>query len=561
MNPMLSGESNDLGRLPIPVEDLPAREADASKREDWIPLFLFNLYRVVLGGVLLSGFVFDTYPGGFLYFHYALFLAGAVVYFAFGLANLATSGLGWLPVRAQVLLQGLADILLIALMMHAAGGVSSGLGMLLVVSIAGTSILSAGRTAIFFAAVASLVVLLETVLSSFYFYDFHDWYFASRYTHAGLLGVTFFATAILFHVFARRTRLSEALARQRGVHLQYLAQVNEEIVQNIQSGIIVIDAQNRIRLFNQSATRLLGLETPPEYGRNLSLATPEITEILSQWRQAPGMGSRLFHPPQAEVDLLVSFSKLSRGGAVSILIVVEDATLTTMRAQELKLASLGRLTASIAHEIRNPLGAISHAGQLLAESPGLEAPDQHLVEIVLKHCRRVNTIVENVLQLSRQRKPQPQLVALNQWVHGFVDELREHPGVRPEDVELYPGETETQVQFDPVQMHQVVWNLCDNGLRYSAGSPKLILRTGLMVDSKRAYLDVRDHGGGIDPAVVEQIFEPFFTTEARGTGLGLYLSRELCERNQATLHLLSNNENGCVFRISFASLPEEETTR
>jgi two-component system sensor histidine kinase PilS (NtrC family) len=224
------------------------------------------------------------------------------------------------------------------------------------------------------------------------------------------------------------------------------------------------------------------------------------------------------------------------------------------RAQQLKLASLGRLTASIAHEIRNPLGAISHAGQLLAESPNLDAQDQRLSGIIKEHCGRVNGIIENVMSLSRRETSMPEIFELEHWLETFYQEMTGRLDLASEEVIVRKQvDDAVHVRMDASQLHQVLWNLCENGLRYGRSLPRLILRYGIRDDSQRPYLDVIDSGEGIPEDDIEHIFEPFFTTAGQqGTGLGLYLARELCEGNQASLSLLESTSEGCCFRILFA---------
>jgi len=382
----------------------------------------------------------------------------------------------------------------------------------------------------------------------------HNMFFSTNYTQAGLLGASFFATAFLAHTLAQRIRANEALAKQRGVHLEYLSQLNEQIVQHIRSGILVIDAFNQIQLRNEAALRFLGKLQNADKQQSLQNLAPDLLEPVNDWKRGRRSASHLFRPEQGEVDVIASFSRLQRGYSMSILILLEDATLTTQRAQQLKLASLGRLTASIAHEVRNPLAAISQAGQLLQESLQLNENDAGLVNIIVEHCQRVNTIVENVLQLSRQREPNMQNLELNQWLKEFTDELLLQHSLTTEYLELCCDNETLSVYFDPTQLHQCVWNLCENALRYSKGIPALQLHCGILPDSQRPYLDVQDYGPGMSEDVLKQVFEPFFTTHSKGTGLGLYIAREMCANNRASLHLLRNSNQGCCFRISFSAV-------
>jgi len=514
---------------------------------NWKALYLFNLYRFTVATVFGGSFLVDFSPSFLGQFDERLFLLTCWLYSGFAVFCIFTIQRQWPAFNLQVLVQVLVDIGMITLLMHSSGGVNSGLGMLLVVGIAGASLLTGGRTAFFFAAVASLSVLYQVALADIYYLFPY-----ASYTHAGMLGAGFFATAFLAHTLARRVRVSETLAKQRGVHLQYLAQLNSQIVQHIQSGIIVIDIMGRIRLFNEAARQLLGLEEQPN-GRILTSVAPKLAEHVRNWRIKRTKKPPLFRPEKGEVDVIATFTELKRAEATNILIVLEDATLTTQRAQQLKLASLGRLTAQIAHEIRNPLAAISHAGQLLAESPHVVSEDIRKTQIIMENSQRVDTIIENVLRLSQRKQPNTKCFNLPTWLQSYLEGFILQQGLTQSDITVHIHDDSLQACFDTEQLYQVLNNLCENGLRYSKSSPLLELSIGISEESKRPYLDVRDHGQGMTEKVTIQIFEPFFTTESKGTGLGLYLAREICEANQASLSLLENSSTGCCFRIHFSS--------
>jgi two-component system sensor histidine kinase PilS (NtrC family) len=221
----------------------------------------------------------------------------------------------------------------------------------------------------------------------------------------------------------------------------------------------------------------------------------------------------------------------------------------------MKLASLGRLTASIAHEIRNPLGAISHATQLLNESDALNDGDRRLVTIIGNHTRRVNAVVENVLQLSRPSTSLPQQIQLQDWLEQFIDEFS-HSGIcRPDQIDYSVTEDELEVYIDPSLLHQIVWNLCLNainhGQRKDGTAVKIRLEGSRSGSAGTVCLDIIDNGPGIQTDMIDKIFEPFFTTGSSGTGLGLYISREICESNQARLEYLPATGGGSCFRIRF----------
>ncbi len=516
----------------------------------WKPLFIFNIYRLIIAIFFVSIVFINITPDFLGPFDERLFLVTGWLYSSFSIFSIFTIQRRWPSFHLQTTGQILADIFAIIVLMHASGGVRSGLGVLLIVAIAGGSLLSeghtAGRTAFFFAAIASLSILIQVALADIYY-----WSAYINYTYAGMLGISFFATAFLTHTLARRVRTSEDLAKQHGVNLLYMEQLNDQIVQNISSGIMVVDILRRIRLFNETACQLLGLKEQLN-GQPLKSIAPKLANQLTYWKQSGKLTSATFRPTNGNVDIIATFTELKQGNKANILIMLEDATLTTQRANQLKLASLGRLTASIAHEIRNPLSAISHAAQLLEESPHISTSNSRLTHIITKNSQRVNTIVENVLQLSRNKPPNITIFNLPVWLQSYINEFISQHSLSASSIVLQNIDDSLQVSFDQEQLYQIISNLCENGLRYSQGEPLLQLSIG--IESVHPYLDIQDHGTGMTDKTKNQIFEPFFTTEPKGTGLGLYLAREICEANQASLNLYSNTDKGCCFRISFPQL-------
>jgi two-component system sensor histidine kinase PilS (NtrC family) len=247
-------------------------------------------------------------------------------------------------------------------------------------------------------------------------------------------------------------------------------------------------------------------------------------------------------------------------------IFLEDTSLIAERVQQAKLAALGRLSASIAHEIRNPIGAMSHAGQLLAESPGIGQESQRLTDIIRVNARRVSQIVESVLALSRRNQARPEQLQLLPWLEDFAREFVQTLELFEGAIAVTDASRDVEAEMDPTHLHQIVWNLCDNAVKYAsatAGAIAVELSCGHLVSSGRPYLDVADRGPGIEPANVDEIFEPFFTGQPGGTGLGLYISRELAERNGATLRYHARPGGGSLFRLVFADPgrwhPSEET--
>lgn len=518
----------------------------------WRPFFYFNIYRIILSCFFITTYFFKLNLPILGSHDPLLFIVISIIYLIIGLAS--SLAIHWRRPDFHILLYIMVfvDILALTLIMHASGGLESGLGMLLIVAIAGNSLLTEGRTAILFAATAALAILAQQTYSQLTG-DIH-----TNYTQAGTLGITLFATAIFAHILSRRLQETQELATQRGIDLANLAQLNEHVIKRMQSGVVVVDGHQTVRLMNESAWHLLGLPAMKNApNKNLANIAPELLVRLKAWSKNELRDDKIFHSTASGKELLPSFTRLGSDPFSGILIFLEDTTRLAQQAQQMKLASLGRLTASIAHEIRNPLGAISHAEQLLAESDHLNKADKRLTEIIHTNCERVNAIVENVLQLSRRGNAAPEIIVLKEWLQKFLLDfcLSVHIDKSEIAIDIHP--TNLSIIFDNTQLHQIVWNLCQNGIRYSKdypSNPKIELIARLNTETNSVYLDIIDHGPGISPESAQNIFEPFFTTDAKGSGLGLYIARELCESNQARLHYIPVPAGGCCFRIEFTRL-------
>lgn len=518
----------------------------------WGPLNFLNFYRLLISGLFVT-FYFMGNPFPQLASHNInLFYGASGSYFIsaliFGLMiRLRTPDFN-LQIHAQIL----SDIVFTTLLMHASGGVQSGLGTLIIISIAGGSIVIRGRHSLLFASVASLAVLFEE-----FYNNLEGIYLEGSSLQAGILGITFFTTAIITHFVAKHIRESEALALKRGVDLANMSQLTEHIIQRMQTGIMVIDQYHRLRLINESAWHMLGM---PSVVNNpyLSALNKDLNTNYNRWLEDNEYSSSPLQLSPEYPSLLPRFAQLSQEENPATLIFLEDASAMSREAQQLQLAALGRLTASIAHEIRNPLGAISHAGQLLEESPNLDDADLRLTQIISDHSKRVNTIIENVMQLGRGNQSYPQLVELNNYLENFINDFLTSNQLQRDDFLIQLQQDDIQVRFDTGHLHQILTNLCENGLRHSEGESlskqkyKIEFHAGISDNNKRPYLDIIDHGTGIDEETAAHIFEPFYTTAETGTGLGLYISRELAECNQAHLTLLKNINPGSCFRLTFS---------
>ncbi|MCY1399149.1 Adaptive-response sensory-kinase SasA [compost metagenome] len=446
-----------------------------------------------------------------------------------------------------ILMLALMDVLMLSALFYSAGGVPSGVGNLMVVAVAIANVLLRGRIGLLVAAVASIGLIYLTFYLSLSLPTSMNYY-----VQAGGLGAMCFAAALLIQALARRQHFTETLAEQRATTVANLEELNALILQRMRTGILVLDSDQRVLLANQSASALLGISELA--GRPIAQSSQGMLYCLQQWLHNPTLRPPSLQAPESGLTLQPSFIPLHRGDEQHILVFIEDISQIAQQAQQLKLAALGRLTAGIAHEIRNPLGAISHAAQLLEESEDLQGPDQRLVQIIQDQSRRMNLVIENVLQLSRRRQAEPQLLDLKYWLHRFVGELRENLR-NDQRIHLQTTTGSIQTRMDPNQLTQVLTNLVQNGLRYSAqkhGSGQVWMKLSRDSETDLPVLEILDDGPGIAAEQQGKLFEPFFTTETKGTGLGLYISRELCESNQARIDYKPRDEGGSCFRIIFA---------
>jgi two-component system, NtrC family, sensor histidine kinase PilS len=523
----------------------------------WRVIGLTNLYRLllppallILQGVARPNILARAPEAG-------MFQAVCYTYLLAGVLLILARRIPRPSLRVLALVNASVDTLAISLILYSAGGVSSGLGILLVVPVGAMALLGQTRDAFLVPAIASLGLLTQQIAATLLGYAP-----PSDYTTAGMLGVVLFVIGLSVWPVANRLRESEALVRRQEIDLANLEQLSHYIVQHLRESILVVDTEDRIRLINESAAALLGAERAFPSAL-LGEASPRLLYLLEIWRQrsyamnqvaenlVSADGARMLRP---------HFAALGTSDPAAVLVFLEDMSLIAEQAQQLKLAALGRLSASIAHEIRNPVGAMSHAGQLLGESPQLAPENQRLTDIITKNAERVSDIINNVLQLSRRETTQMETVELGSWIEDFRDEFCETMRWPPDHLVSInadlgePARPSLAVTADPSQLRQVVWNLCDNAIKYGVrdrATDVIEIRYGRLKQSARPFLEVADRGPGVPAEDAERIFEPFFSSEHRGSGLGLFLARELAQTGGATLLYETRQAGGSIFRLVF----------
>jgi two-component system sensor histidine kinase PilS (NtrC family) len=527
--------------LPTP-RDGPARAPLASPA-----LRFFFYFRLALAVGLAVLFFSNQGPALLGQTDRHLFASALVVYLFLIAANGIVMAVGLMSEEHQVQSMAVIDIAAFVTLMHASGGPASGLGLLNALTIAVGSLTMAGRQALLFAAIATLAVLGEQAYA-----DLALRARSTAYTHAGLLGVAYFAIAVLAHRLSLRLHESERLVSRQEVDLANLQQVNDYVVRQLQTGVLVVDAEGRLRQANAAARLLLG-QPDLAVGQALSAAVPPLARLLDDGGARMADSISGFRASGGGRSLRVRINRLGQGGSAAALIFLDDEAALAAEAQRMKLASLGQLTASIAHEIRNPLGAIGHAVQLLDESPSFDEADRQLAGIIRNNVQRVNEVIENVLQLSRRDRARPEPVELRPWIARLAEDARRAARLAEGQIGVTIAPEDAVVLTDPRQMGQVVTVLLENAATHYPGDRaglRIAVEGGIGADGT-LYLEVADNGPGIPADVQGRIFEPFFSTRHNGTGLGLYLARELSEGCGVRLDHVPSADGGCRFRLSF----------
>lgn len=532
---------------------------DARNYNPYDLLRIYTYYRTLLGSLLLIMFEVEVAPKVLGNDNPDLFFYTSAIYTAINcLTLIIMQQIEFAPSQRKLFSSLLVDVVAITLLMHASGGAISGLGYLLMVSIAAGGIMLREQISFFLAAITTLAVLSEGTYRLISSGD-NKVIFAS-----GILGALAFLTALLFQHLTKKIRSSYAEAQAQAAHAAHLQKLAQLILERMRTGIVVLNKNMELQLWNQSAANLLGVQSGPDEEVKLD-QFPELKKKYLLW-----LANNTDHSPQLKLDgrtsteVKVNFAHLEPGNPAETLIFLEDVRSLNQQAQQLKLASLGRLTASIAHEIRNPLGAISHASQLLAEAQDLPSSDQRLLEIINSHSKRVNQIIENILQLSRRKPAKPEQINLQYWLENFIGDYKAgKSNGQSFDIDIVNkniGEgmssrfinrlTPVTAKFDTTQLQQVLTNLFDNGIRH--GKPQLRIEIGVDITHQQPYIRVVDFGPGISEENTRHLFEPFFTTENTGSGLGLYICKELCEANQAIISYTRTEQGESCFQLQLA---------
>lgn len=509
---------------------------DRSRR---LSLRYFNLFRLFLAGVfVVAGRGFGLGGENALVFDIA-----AIAYLAGVLALGFPDAVRRLGLDRVILLQIVVDVLALSVIMWASGGYRSGMPVLMMVVLAGTGLLAEGRMVLFFAALATLTVLLDNA-----------WRFASGgqpgdFLQVGIFCTGFFGIAIVSRRLALRAQANASLAAERGEALARQQAVNERIIRDMHDGVIVVGADGRALQVNPQAAALLGVSRIE--GRLLADVDPVFEEALTR---CDGLEPRLLRLGPAGRLMRCRAVCGEAGSAASgeTLIYLTDFEDVQRQMQQVKLAALGRLTASMAHEIRNPLSAVTQAAELLREEKRGDM-QARLARIINDNAQRIERMIRDVLAVGRREQAVPEALPLAAFVADVID-ARVLMDEAERSVYAVDIGADVTLAIDRAHLHQILDNLLDNARRYCSGEPGSIRLHAEPVPSERLALHVSDDGPGLDEATRTHLFEPFFTTHAKGTGLGLYIARELAEANDARLELQPDGP-GADFVLTGRSRP------
>jgi two-component system sensor histidine kinase PilS (NtrC family) len=519
----------------------------ATTAKQWNMLLVYNIYRLVSIIVLFIMFWLEASATQNAFpFMTAFFLYTFIGVLFFYLSNSRT-----LKFEQLVICSGTIDIIVIALLIYSLGYLQSGLGILLNAFIAVLSILTPGRLAIYFAAIASCMLL---GLSTYEY--FNNTQNLGGYFSIGIYGAGFFATALTAFSLARIVRSSESLAQHRGKELATMQKINEYIVDHLHYGVVYVDSAQEVRVINTSARQFLNVHKYQEVTNIKYLSLPlyeKYTDFISKRNQHSQSAQTTIEKPYLQVH----FYAASHANPSAVLIILEDMTNISQQAQQLKLASLGRFSASIAHELRNPLGVISHAVQLMGEENSLNEEDEHLKQLIINNCDRMNRVIKNVLQITRRQQSQPETIDLISFLERFkedfcvMDRCNLHLQL-PND----QASKKSMIVFDKGQLEQVLVILCENSIQHGQSEQgKVDITISFKQKSRQTIISICDNGVGVTENIRNNIFDPFFSTLRTGNGMGLFIAKDLCEINQARLNL-DETTQGCCFTIT-SSLSSE----
>lgn len=501
---------------------------------------IYNVYRVVCIVALFGLFWLSSYSQiNDTYYNILLSL-----YLLFGFFCFYCGSQRIVKLEKQVLWFGSVDIIVIALFINSIGHLESGFGVVLFATIAVLSILVPGQIAIYFASIASVTLLGINLFD----YEYNMQYDLAPFFATGIYGAGFFATALTTWYLASRVRSSERMAEQWSNELISILRVGEYFVEQFKNGVIYVESDGQVRLINNTVRQYFNLKKTSLPG-SVEELLPPLFPAYSAFIAKRKKRREYAHTMVKNLNVRIEFFSVSIDSQTSVLMILEDMVVIEQQAQQFKLASLGRFSASIAHELRNPLGVISHAAQLLGEKQSLNEESLRLKALVISNCERMNRVIKNVLQLTRQEPSKPEIIEIGAYLKAFK---REFSLINTCEISIQVSQNKKRtILFDKSQLNQILVILCDNAMQHGADAEgRVHIHLSVTHSGQGMMINVSDTGIGIPYAKRDMIFEPFYTTRVTGNGMGLFIAKDLCELNGARLNL-SQADHGACFSLLF----------
>ncbi len=517
----------------------------------WAPIQLYSIYRLILAGILLLFSLTELSVIKIGAVYNDIFTQATYVYLGIAVLGVFLAHFRKPDAKPQIYLHAITDIAFLLLAVFTSGGLNSGLGILLLLPVILPSVLNPGQASLSLSALTVIALLSIQI-----FVQQHAGEGKYDLFHTGILSLFIMTISWLAGSWFEKASKTAELAKRRGIDLANFSQLNQSILDQLQTGIIVLDHRARIYHLNPTAWDMIG-QPVDWHEKTLKGFAPELHAHLDFWRQnvSPKIASYdIKHWKSTEFTMRLSQLGIRNQGVV--LMYIEDTRQQREKQQDVKMASLGQLTANIAHEIRNPLGAISHAAQLLSESPVLDKADERMIQIIQSNSKRLNGTIESVLNLSRKSNPKRENIRLKLWLNDFIDNFVMQSSLDKKQINLFLDMPDTSILFDPTHLQQVMWNLCRNAEKYAKDNIAELhidIQGTHPSHTRDIMLNIIDNGKGVPEKNIERLFEPFFTTSTKGegTGLGLFMARELCLSNGASLEYVKLPAGGSCFRLIF----------
>lgn len=509
---------------------------------DHLTLAIYNTFRIVLLVILSILYLVKHSLSASLWLPETLIIASALMlFFTIYLQYWAWQKTLFL---ASIFFALLIDIAIIHTFSYLNGGFQSAVLILLTAPIAMAQFFFKGKTAFFFPSLAAITVLGEV----FFFALLQTPLYEKYYSPAAILSITFFIEAGVLRFLISKTNKAEKQAKIESTRSKQLETINGLIVEKMQTGVIIFDQHLNILQVNKSAIEL----TACLLENKTSLNTTALAKPANNWLNNQQTAPKTLEIQGLQHELSISFSAIDNcDDNPQFIAFLTNQSEIKRQAQLYKLSSLGRLSASIAHEIRNPLTAIQQASQLLEQNDTPAATeDQKLLSMIIKHCKRIDGIISNVSQIAKRDSGTPEQLDLNMVISDVLTDLTVQFPKLSIHQEL---PTPCLIQFDKGHLYQVLHNLLQNALTYSLQYQHKATAdiTVHVQDNGLCQLYIQDDGPGVHKDFQHEIFEPFFSKRKGGSGLGLYLAREFCELNMANLEYTTLN-NRHAFKISFS---------